>query len=263
MSDPSDIDDVAVWKALADPSRRRLLDLLRAAPRTTGELAQAFEVSRFAVMKHLEVLVEANLVCVVRQGRQRWNHLNPVPLRQVVERWLSPFEGAAAAALLRLKRVAEEEAMSLTAPTLSAYELRLEIPIKASRAKVWRALIADIGRWWPAHFYSVSGAKNFVIEPHVGGRVYEDRGDGMGGLWATVVLFQPEEKLQWSGDIFPDFGGIGRYFATFTLVEKGKQTILHFHDGGFGILKAGHEDSLRSGWQELFGEHLRKYAESL
>jgi hypothetical protein len=48
-----------------------------------------------------------------------------------------------------------------------------------------------------------------------------------------------------------------------TSAEKGKQTILHFHDGGFGILKPGHEDSLRTGWQELFGEHLRTYAEVL
>ncbi len=151
--------------------------------------------------------------------------------------------------------------MSVTTSALTGYEVRLEIPIKASRAKVWQALVGDIGRWWPAHFYTSAAAKNFVVEPRVGGRVYEDWGEGAGGLWATVVLFQPDEKMQWSGDIFPDFGGVGRYFATFTLVADKKHTVLHFHDGGYGMLKPGHADSLRSGWQELFGDHLRKFAE--
>jgi DNA-binding transcriptional ArsR family regulator len=97
----------AVWKALADPTRRRILDLLRAAPRTTGELADEFESTRFAVMKHLGVLVEAGLVVVERRGRERLNHLNPVPIRALYRRWIRPFEAAPADGLLRLKRLAE------------------------------------------------------------------------------------------------------------------------------------------------------------
>lgn len=99
-----------VWRALADPSRRRILDLLRRKPRTTGELAEAFEgVTRFAVMKHLGVLEEAGLIVVVRRGRDRWNHLNPVPIRQIYERWMQPFAEAQATSLLRLKEHVERK----------------------------------------------------------------------------------------------------------------------------------------------------------
>jgi len=97
-----------VFKALADPTRRRILDLLRARPRTTGALCEGFDTTRFAVMKHLHVLRAARLVLVRRRGRTRWNVLNPVPIRQVARRWIRPFEAERADALLRLKRLVEE-----------------------------------------------------------------------------------------------------------------------------------------------------------
>jgi DNA-binding transcriptional ArsR family regulator len=97
-----------VFKALADPTRRAILDLLRARPRTTGDLAARFDRTRFAVMKHLRVLAEARLVLVRRRGRERWNVLNPVPIRQLYRRWIRPFEAERADALLRLKQIVEE-----------------------------------------------------------------------------------------------------------------------------------------------------------
>ena len=102
-------DQDAVWKALADPTRRRLLDLLKAGPRTTGALAARFPVSRFAVMKHLAILERAGLIIVRREGREGWNHLNAVPLRQIYERWISGYADQWAASLLRLKRTVEAE----------------------------------------------------------------------------------------------------------------------------------------------------------
>ncbi len=97
----------AVWKALADPTRRRILDLLRARPRTTGELADSFDTTRFAVMKHLVVLVDAGLVLVEWRGRERWNHLNSVPIRDLYRRWIRPFDARPADALLAIKKSAE------------------------------------------------------------------------------------------------------------------------------------------------------------
>jgi len=79
-----------VWKALADPTRRRILDLLRDRPRTTGDLCAAFPLTRFAVMKHLSVLKGAGLLTVRREGRERWNHLNAVPLRRMLEHYIGP-----------------------------------------------------------------------------------------------------------------------------------------------------------------------------
>jgi DNA-binding transcriptional ArsR family regulator len=98
-----------VWKALSDPTRRKVLDLLRGGPRTTGDLAAGFpSLSRFAVMKHLAVLERARLILVERRGRERWNHLNPVPIRQIYERWISDYEGLWAGSLLKLKRHGEQ-----------------------------------------------------------------------------------------------------------------------------------------------------------
>ncbi len=97
-----------VFKALASPWRRKVLDLLRDGPLTTSDLDAAFpELSRFAVMQHLKVLEEANLVIVRREGRQRFNHLNAVPIRQIYERWVSRFEGHWAGALISLKDMLE------------------------------------------------------------------------------------------------------------------------------------------------------------
>jgi DNA-binding transcriptional ArsR family regulator len=100
-------DLLPVWRALADPTRRAILDLLRVGPRTTGDLAERFALTRFGVMKHLGVLVDAGLVWVRRDGRLRWNHLNPMPIHQIYRRWIKPFETAAADQLLRLTQHAE------------------------------------------------------------------------------------------------------------------------------------------------------------
>jgi DNA-binding transcriptional ArsR family regulator len=99
-----DEDLEAVWKALADPSRRRILDLLRDGPRTTNAIAAAFPVTRFAIMKHLRILEASGLVLVERRGRERWNHLNAVPLRRIYERWISGYADLWAASLVSLKR---------------------------------------------------------------------------------------------------------------------------------------------------------------
>jgi DNA-binding transcriptional ArsR family regulator len=93
-----------VFKALADPTRRKILDLLRDRPSTTGELCDGFpDLSRFAVMKHLGVLEGAGLVVVRREGRVRWNHLNAVPIQRIHDRWMNRFAAPLAASLLRLE----------------------------------------------------------------------------------------------------------------------------------------------------------------
>lgn len=98
----------AVWKALADPTRRKLLDLIRDQAKTTGALCSEFSyLSRFAVMKHLGILEKAGLVIVKREGRQRWNYLNAVPIRQIYERWVSNYEDHWADSMLRLKQELE------------------------------------------------------------------------------------------------------------------------------------------------------------
>lgn len=99
-----------VWKALADPTRREILDLLRERPRATSEIVERFpHLSRFGVMKHIEVLRQASLINTRVEGRRRVNSLNAVPIRRIYERWVSEFEGCWASGLLNLKRNLENE----------------------------------------------------------------------------------------------------------------------------------------------------------
>lgn len=92
-----------VFRALASATRRRLLDRLRDGPRTTGELCAAFrDLDRCTVMQHLRVLEECDLVIVVRQGRQRWNHLNVLPIKHIHDRWIGPYAAHAVEFLDRL-----------------------------------------------------------------------------------------------------------------------------------------------------------------
>jgi DNA-binding transcriptional ArsR family regulator len=93
-----------VWKALASPIRRGILDLLREGPRTTGAIAERFpRLTRFAVMQHLRVLEEADLVIPRRDGRERYNYLNPVPIQQVFDRWVSRYMRPWTEALVSLR----------------------------------------------------------------------------------------------------------------------------------------------------------------
>jgi DNA-binding transcriptional ArsR family regulator len=97
-----------VWKALSDATRRSILDRLRPGPLTTTEIVEAFpHLTRFGVMKHIDVLREAGLIQTREDGRQRINSLNPVPIRQIYERWVGKFEELWTGHLLRIKDDAE------------------------------------------------------------------------------------------------------------------------------------------------------------
>jgi DNA-binding transcriptional ArsR family regulator len=99
-----------VWKALSDPTRRAILDFLRTRTRTTTEIVEAFpHLTRFGVMKHIEVLRQAQLVHTREVGRQRVNSLNVVPIRQIYERWVGPFQELWSNELLRIKEIAERD----------------------------------------------------------------------------------------------------------------------------------------------------------
>ncbi|MFT3863073.1 MAG: metalloregulator ArsR/SmtB family transcription factor [Solirubrobacterales bacterium] len=102
------IDDV--FKALADPTRRRLLDeLFEEDGQTLGALEQRLPMSRFGVAKHLKVLEEAGLVTTRRRGREKLHFLNPVPIREVHDRWVGKYAEPWASALTGLKKDLEEE----------------------------------------------------------------------------------------------------------------------------------------------------------
>jgi DNA-binding transcriptional ArsR family regulator len=98
-----------VFRALGHATRREILDLLRRAPRATGEVCAAFpRLDRCTVMQHLGVLERAGLVVVRSEGRQRWNVLNVMPIKEIHDRWIGRYAANAATLLARLKRDLEE-----------------------------------------------------------------------------------------------------------------------------------------------------------
>jgi DNA-binding transcriptional ArsR family regulator len=104
------VDDDRVFKALADPTRRTLLDRLFARDgRTLTELEADIEMTRFGVMKHLRVLEEAGLIVTRRSGREKLHFLNPVPIRMIYERWIDKYTEGPAAALVDLKTALERD----------------------------------------------------------------------------------------------------------------------------------------------------------
>ncbi len=104
------MDDDRVFKALADPTRRQLLDrLFERDGRTLSELESGLEMTRFGVMKHLRVLEEAGLVVTRRSGREKLHFLNPVPIRIIHDRWIDKYTAGPASLLADLKRALEEK----------------------------------------------------------------------------------------------------------------------------------------------------------
>ncbi|WP_108397090.1 ArsR/SmtB family transcription factor [Devosia submarina] len=105
----SDDQDDLVFKALSHRSRRQLLDLLKGEPRTTGMLCALLpELDRCTVMQHLSVLEQAGLIIVERRGRERWNHLDALPIQAIHERWIGPYAAYASMMLSKLKREVEK-----------------------------------------------------------------------------------------------------------------------------------------------------------
>jgi len=136
MTDPMDEMD-AVFKALADPTRRRVLDaLFQDDGQTLSALESRLPMTRFGVMKHLRVLEEARLITTRRRGREKLHFLNPVPIRLIHDRWVSKFAAPWAAALSALKQDLEQD--------LDVKERRLEkvfeIYIKTTPERLWEAI---------------------------------------------------------------------------------------------------------------------------
>jgi DNA-binding transcriptional ArsR family regulator/uncharacterized protein YndB with AHSA1/START domain len=229
-----------IWRALADPTRRALLDLLRDGPRTTGDLAGAFPgVTRYAVMKHLTVLADAGLVVVRRRGRERWNHLNAVPLREAYERWMAPYAEAAAVTALRLKDYVEGAGMNGT------LDIANEITLNAPREKAFDAVLR-MGEWWP-HRYRAGSTVH--LEPQVGGRFYEDWGGETGALYGRVVVLERPARIVVEGPM--GMSGPVVSVWSYELVEAGSGTLLRGTHRAFGDIDDETKHRYTEGWGEV------------
>jgi DNA-binding transcriptional ArsR family regulator len=198
----SAMDDV--FKALADPTRRSLLDELFARDgQSLSELVERLPMTRFGVMKHLRVLEEAGVVVTRRRGREKLHFLNAVPIRLIYERWVSKFSEPWAAALTGLKRELEEE---------RTMEKVFEIYIKTTPEKLWDAItnpdmrsryafgVGVISDWKVGSKYegrsarapmAIFGGENLVVDPP------RKLVQSFNALWSESAKSQGTSRITW------------------------------------------------------------------
>jgi DNA-binding transcriptional ArsR family regulator/uncharacterized protein YndB with AHSA1/START domain len=239
------VDDV--FKALADPTRRSLLDeLYRQDGQTLGALEARLPMTRFGVMKHLKVLEEAGLVVTKREGREKRHFLNAVPIRLVHDRWVSKYSEPWAAALSGLKTELEEKTM----------EKIFEIYIKTTPERLWEA-ITDSGLrakysfgvgvksdWTPGSSYEAAHAQagmpiskgdNLEVDPPR--RLVQS----FTALWSGEVESEGASRVEW--DIEP-VGDSCRLTVTHSELREGANNELY---GGWPMILSGLKTLLETG----------------
>jgi DNA-binding transcriptional ArsR family regulator len=247
-----------------------MLDRLRRGPRTTGELGEAFpSLSRFAIMQHLGVLEEAGLVLVRRDGRHRYNFLNAVPLQHIYERWVSRYAGQLASQTLRVKGLVERRAAGKPGSGRGGAELAMdefirilkienEVRIAATPEQVFEAITIHFGDWWPHRFRD--GAR-LVLEPHIGGRCYEDWGNGAGALYAEVTHLDPPARLCLRGPW--GLNGESQVIMWWYVEPSEGGAVLKRSFRAWGQFSEEMAERYREGAQAAIGHHLKSYVERM
>jgi uncharacterized protein YndB with AHSA1/START domain/DNA-binding transcriptional ArsR family regulator len=179
-----------VFKALADPSRRQLLDRLNARNgQSLRELGEGLGMARQSVRKHVAVLEAANLVTPVRRGRERLHFLNPAPLNEIAERWIDRYDRGRTDALADLETAPEEPAVPKPAAVYT-------IHIHATPERVWRALTdpALTERYWETTLRSDWRAGSAVV--------WEHHGDTIADPEQVVLECDPPRRLSYTWHTF-------------------------------------------------------------
>lgn len=249
-----------VWRALASPHRRKLLDLLKDGPRTTGQLSKGLpDLSRFAVMQHLGVLEEAGLVLARKEGRSRFNHLNPVPIQQLYERWMRSHSSIAAETALHLKRYAEstnEVAQKMDQTLYRHVQIELEMQIDAPRERVFQALTAEIGNWWPFRYKEGS---EVYCDAQIGGRIGERFKEGGGAIYGEIVYLDPPTKVAASGPSALQNGL--NSFTVDTLEDRDGGTVIKRSFQLWGNVSEEIEKMYREGTKKIMEQAIKNYCE--
>lgn len=142
-----------------------------------------------------------------------------------------------------------------------ALEAVVEVQIDASRESVWDALTSRATDWWHRDFYTGKAPRGFVFEARLGGRVYEDWGEGEGAVWYTVVALRRGESLSLAGTVACGATGLETIFDTITLVERRGGTLLRMQSRAMGVLSDDFGTQTEEGWKLLFGTCLKNFVE--
>lgn len=250
-----EVDDLGgAWKALSDPTRRGILDLLRGGSANTGTICETFpDLGRHAVIRHVKVLESAGFVRVEASGRERINHLNTVPLQQIYERWMRPYESRWASGMLRLGEVARtyEEPTTkentMSEPAVRVVKIHLEDHVDANIANVWKALTEREARWWT---FSHGVGPGVSLDATVGGLFFDDLGDGNGYTYAVVRGVHAEKELIMDGTFGLPGALQGQVKVTLDSTGESRTTVTIEHEV-IGAIAEGAEAGHTKGWSEL------------
>lgn len=248
---------IPIWTALADAKRRQIISLLAEKPRTTGELCDYFEVSRFAVMKHLKTLEQAGLLESKRDGRHRWYFLND-ELRHLLRERLGDKDNGSPYRLEGLLSFAPaaQEPSNGTA-TISSLQIDQTILLSAPPRQVFQALTREIDEWWCERL-AVDSC--LLLEPQVNGRFYEAfDAAGQGALYAIVTYLEQDRELRLSGSMgIAETAAISDVSLTLEPID-GRTTLVLCHRI-VGPVDHSARQSYAERWHELL-HHLKVYVE--
>jgi DNA-binding transcriptional ArsR family regulator/uncharacterized protein YndB with AHSA1/START domain len=250
-----------VFKALGHPIRRQILDILKKSPKTTGELNDYFpEVSRYAIMKHLKILEEGNLVVIRREGKYRVNYLNAVPLQEMHDRWVGKYMQSTASTLLNLRSAVENKGGKEEMTKANNFQIEQEVLIDGTREEVFKALTERVEDWWEFRLAPKDVSSHFTFEAVPGGRFIEKWGEDEGGVWGNVYYVNAPEEIRLHGHL--GMQGAVNSAYTYRLLEKEGKTLLQLSHTASGILQENWEEDHRNGWQHLLGTLLKNYIEN-
>ena len=146
----------------------------------------------------------------------------------------------------------------------SSVQVEVEVTINASPARVWRALVSETPTWWHPEFYTIAEPRKFILEPRLGGRAYEDGGDGTGLTWFTIVGVAPEKSLHLVGHLFPGWGGPAVSMVKIILEPEdaaGSATRVKLRDALIGDVTDKTAGTMREGWTMLLADALKPHVE--
>lgn len=251
-----------IWQALADPTRRTLIDRLANGARTTSELCANMPMSRFGVMKHLGILERAGLVIARRQGRLRFNHLNAAPLHALQSRWLSPRAAALAGAAERLSETLGDTHMTKAESGTGVVDVALEWPVAASVQRVWQALFERPSLWWPTEHRAVSGDSTMSFAAALGAELREEKA-GQGIAWYRVMAIDPLRSVDLIGHLAARYGGPATSMLHIEIAPGAQEgtAVLKLTDSVFGRIGPDLRASLGAGWQAILCGGLVAYLE--
>jgi DNA-binding transcriptional ArsR family regulator len=250
-----------VWSALADPTRRTLIDRLARGAKSTSELGLGLPITRFGVMKHLAILERAGLIVTRKHGRVRMNHLNAAVLSQLQSRWLTPRALDLGRAAHRFSKSLGGKSMVTPLPVapLGAVDVTLEWRVPVPAARVWSALFTAPDKWWPASHRAIEGA-TFTFDERLGGHLREEGKDGHALSWYTIFAMERARSLDLSGALATRYGGPATSLLHIELEDAGKGCIVKLMDSVFGRLGPQFHTSVSEGWTAIIGQGLVPYA---